>query len=155
MTQEVVILIGLQAAGKSTFYRARFAPSHALVSMDLLRNNRRPGRRQLVLLDEALRTGRSVVVDNTNPSPQDRAALIDLGRRYGARVIGYYFAPEPTASLERNRAREGRARVPDVAVFATLNRLQPPDRDEGFDEIYVVRLLPDYGFTVRPWPTGE
>jgi len=33
---ELVIFIGLQATGKSTFYRARFAATHVLVSKDLM-----------------------------------------------------------------------------------------------------------------------
>ncbi len=52
---EVVVLVGLQGSGKSTFYRQRFAATHALVSRDLFRNNPRPSRRQRELLDGALR----------------------------------------------------------------------------------------------------
>ena len=73
---ELVIFVGLQGAGKSSFYRARFAASHVLVSKDRLRNNRRPSRRQGQLIEEALQTGRSVVVDNTNPTVQDRPRLV-------------------------------------------------------------------------------
>ena len=45
MTPELVLLIGLQAAGKSTFYRARFAGTHDWVSKDRFPNNRNPARR--------------------------------------------------------------------------------------------------------------
>jgi hypothetical protein len=41
--------------------------------------------------------------------------------------------------LARNARREDKARVPDVAVFATAKRLVPPSREEGFDELYRVR----------------
>jgi hypothetical protein len=37
---EAVILVGIQAAGKSTFYRERFA-THVRVSLDLLRTRHR------------------------------------------------------------------------------------------------------------------
>ena len=40
--------------------------------------------------------------------------------------------------MERNAAREGRARVPLVGVFSTLVRLVPPALEEGFDRIDVV-----------------
>src|SRR4051812_44216876 len=89
---ELVILCGLQASGKSTFYRAQLSGTHSLVSKDLLRNNRRPARRQIQLLILALEKGKSVVVDNTNPTVADRAELILLGRSYGATIIGYHFA---------------------------------------------------------------
>ena len=39
---ELVIFVGLQASGKSTFFRERFATTHELVSKDLLRNNKNP-----------------------------------------------------------------------------------------------------------------
>ena len=87
---ELVILCGLQASGKSRFRRERF-PDHVVVSKDLLRNNRRRERRQRQLIAEALSTGQSVVVDNTNPGPEDRAPLAEIGRRLGARVIGFYL----------------------------------------------------------------
>jgi len=47
---ELVILVGLQASGKSTFYRRHLSGTHVLVSKDLLRNNRRPARRQVQLI---------------------------------------------------------------------------------------------------------
>jgi hypothetical protein len=34
-------------------------------------------------------------------------------------------------SLGRNRGREGKARVPDVAILATAKRLVPPTLAEG------------------------
>ena len=47
---ELIILVGLQAAGKSSFYRARFADTHALVSKDLLGNARGRQGRQMALI---------------------------------------------------------------------------------------------------------
>lgn len=137
---ECVILIGLPAAGKTTFYRERFAATHDHVSKDLMRNVRRPQRRQEQLVSEGLTQGRSVVVDNTNPSVAVRAPLIALARAHGASVVGYYFPTDAADALRRNRAREGRARVPDVAIFTARTRLEPPSLAEGFDRLFVVRL---------------
>src|SRR5262245_35708054 len=84
---ELVIFMGLQGAGKSTFYRERFATTHAHVSLDRLRNSTsRPRHRQSELVAQALAAGQSVVVDNTSPGPADRAPLIALGRDYGAAI---------------------------------------------------------------------
>jgi hypothetical protein len=60
---ECVILIGLPGAGKTTFFRERFAATHDHVSKDLLRNTRYPSRRQPQLLEASLAAGRPVVVD--------------------------------------------------------------------------------------------
>ena len=148
---EVVILIGFQGAGKSTFRAQRFDDTHALVSKDRLRNNRRPERRQRRLIAEALAAGQSVVVDNTNPSVEERASIIEAARAAGARVIGYFFASALDECAARNRERPEDARVPDVGMFATAKRFVRPSRREGFDDILTVQTLPDFRFDIGPY----
>jgi predicted kinase len=89
-------------------------------------------------IDTALAAGRSVVVDNTNPSRETRAPLIALGRRHAAKIVGTFFDTDARTCIMRNREREGRARVPNVAIFATKKKLQVPEIDEGFDELHVI-----------------
>jgi len=137
---ELVVLIGLQGVGKTTFRRFHFDPTHVVVSKDLMPNNRRPECRQTALVTEALRAGRPVVVDNTNPRSADRAALMTIARSCGAKFIGYYFPCTTQFALARNSSRTGKARVPDVGIFATARALQPPILAEGFDELYRVRV---------------
>ena len=136
---ELVILIGLQGSGKSTFCGERFTGTHTHVSRDDLRGTRNPARRQTEMVDSALGAGRNVVVDNTNARRTDRATLIAQAKRWGAQVVGYYFEPDLRLSLMRNRSRGESQRVPDVAIFATKKRLTAPSMDEGFDELYSVR----------------
>jgi predicted kinase len=144
---EVVILIGLPGAGKTTFFHQRFAATHAHVSRDLFPHNRQPAQRQTTLIGEALTRGRSVVVDNTNASRAERLGIFTEARRRGARVVGYVFDCTPADCLARNAQREGKARVPAVGIFATAKRFQLPDGSETFDALYVVRP--------RPGPTFE
>jgi predicted kinase len=151
---DLVIFIGLQASGKTSFYRAHFAGSHAHLSKDNFPNNRNPNRRQLVLLEEALAAGRSAVVDNTNPSAADRALLIALGRSLGARIIGYYFESRMEECKGRNQGRAGKARVPDVALHATMKKLERPTPSEGFDELFFVRMDGSGGWVVSAWQEG-
>jgi predicted kinase len=151
MTPELVLFVGLQASGKFSFYRARCADTHDLVSKDRFPNNRNPARRQRQLVEEALAAARSVVVDNTNPTVEERAELIVLGRSLGATVVGDYFESRVADCLERNRQREGKARVPNVALYATRKRLCVPSRAEGFDRLHYVRLVGEGGFEVMDW----
>ncbi len=148
---ELVLFIGLQGSGKSTFQRQRFADTHVLVSKDLWPHARRKEARQRRYISEALAAGRSVVVDNTNPSPEVRAPLIALGREHGARIVGYAFASDLKLCLARNARRQGRARVPEVALFATVKQLRWPSRAEGFDALYQVTLTPEGDFRVEEW----
>ncbi|OKJ99052.1 kinase [Amycolatopsis sp. CB00013] len=146
---EVVILIGLQASGKSTFFRRVFADTHVHLSKDHFPNAKQRQRRQLRMLAEALEEGRSVVVDNTNPSPEEWTPLIEVARRHGARVSGYWFPPDLEGSQERNARRSGKTRVPDVGLYATLKRLRRPSAEDGFDELYTVGFDGEGGFVVE------
>ncbi|TDQ45527.1 ATP-binding protein [Actinorugispora endophytica] len=152
---EVAILVGLQASGKTTFYRRRLAGTHEHVSKDTFPNARRPGARQARMITEALARGRDVAVDNTNPSPLEWRPIVEAARDHGARVVGYWFPADPAGSLERNARREGRARVPDVGVYATLGRLCRPGPEDGFDALYTVRFDGAGGFDVRRDALGD
>jgi len=148
---ELVLFIGLQGSGKSSFYRERFAGTHVLVSKDLWPHARRRESRQRRLISESLAAGRSVVVDNTNPAIEGRAPLIALGKAHGARVVGYAFESRLEDCLARNAQREGRARVPEVALYATRKVLHWPGRAEGFDALCFVRFTPEGTFDVTDW----
>lgn len=138
MTPELIIFVGIQASGKSTYYHNHFAATHVHVSKDLMPNTRDRDARQLRLIEAALEQGKPVVVDNTNPTPLVRAPLVEIARRHGARVLAYYFETTVKDAVARNRQREGKARVPDVAIFVTAKKLVPPGFNEGFDEVRVI-----------------
>jgi predicted kinase len=147
---ECVIFIGLPASGKTTFYQRRFAGTHRHISKDHWPNASNKDARQAEAMRAALSRGESVVVDNTNPSATDRAPAIALAREYGARVIGYVFTATTREAVGRNRGREGKARVPDVAIFTKAKRMAGPTAAEGFDELYSVAIAADGQFTVQP-----
>ena len=132
-------MVGLQGCGKSTWVRQNLAATHAVVSKDHWPNARRKDERQARVVAEHLSGGRSVVVDNTNPRVEDRAPLIELARGAQVAVRAVWLDVELRTCLERNLAREGRARVPIHGVLATRKRLVPPTTDEGFARVDVVR----------------
>jgi predicted kinase len=145
----VAVLVGLQASGKTTFCQRMLGPGFVVVSKAHFRHARHPQRRQMHLVEEALSTGRDVVVDNTNPSPQEWAPLIDAARAHGARVIAYWFPPDLAGSLQRNAARPDEARIPEIGLRATLARLLRPRVQDGFDEVFAVEFDGAGGFIVR------
>jgi len=142
---ECVVLIGLPGAGKTTFYRQRY-PAHDHISKDTIPNSANKQARQDAALRRALAAGRPVIVDNTNVSPADRAAVIAIAREFDARVVGYYIEAATRDAVARNEGRTGRAKVPKVAIFTAAKRLVPPSASEGFDELHTVRALADGGF---------
>ena len=144
---EAVVLCGIQATGKSTFCRDRFFASHVRVSMDMLKTRHREG----LLVQACIEGKQPFVVDNTNPSREERSRYISAARSAGFRVVGYYFASRISEALQRNGQRPERERIPDVGVKGTSGRLQLPARSEGFDELYYVRLNDGGGFDVQEW----
>ncbi|MET8139448.1 ATP-binding protein [Sphaerisporangium sp. NPDC005288] len=145
----MAILVGLQGSGKTTFYRRLLARTHVHVSKDAFPNARKRQRRQLRMVQEALAEGRNVAVDNTNPSADEWRPLIDIARANDAPVVGYWFPPDVAGSLERNAARAGKTRVPEVGIYATLKRLRRPRPADGFDQIFQVGFDGDGGFTIE------
>lgn len=141
MKPELVVFTGLQASGKTTFYRERFALTHVHVSKDAWPNARKKEARQRRLIAEHLRIGQSVVVDNTNPTRDERDPLVAIARALGARVSSYSFVTAVEEALQRNSRREGRARVEDVEIYAVAKRLVSPTDDEDFDQRFEVRLI--------------
>jgi predicted kinase len=152
---ECLIFIGLPGAGKSTLFRERFAGTHVHVSKDLWPNATAREARQQKLIDESLAAGFSVVVDNVNASPADRAPLIAIARTYQARVTGYFFDVSTRAAVARNAERTGRAKVPNVAIFTAAKRLQPPRFAEGFDELVRVEIAEDRALTTSTYHEPE
>lgn len=144
---EAVVLIGIQGAGKSTFYQQRFFDTHVRLSLDLLKTR----RRERTLLEACLVTGQRCVIDNTNATVAERANYISAARAAGFRVVGYFFEPDPKGSMERNNRREGRRRVPPAGLFGTLKRLQRPRMAEGFDGLFLVNLSAAGEFVARSW----
>ena len=135
---ECVILVGLPGAGKSTFVRSRFT-HYTHVSKDTFPAHARDKQaRQDAAIRASLAAGRSVVVDNTNVTRADRAAIITIAREFGARIVGYYLDVTIREAVARNERREGRAKVPKVAIFTCAKKLVPPTLEEGFDELQTV-----------------
>lgn len=150
---ELVVLVGLQGSGKSSFVTRYFKDTHAHVSKDLFPHNRDKPRRQRQLIDDALAAGRSVVVDNTNARREDRVALIAQARVHGARVVCYWIDASVATCIRRNAKRTGRAHVPVVGILATSKRFEPPVADEGFDALYLARLNEETdAFEITPLP---
>jgi predicted kinase len=136
---ELVVMTGLQGCGKSTWVAGHLAGTHVVVSKDHWPHARRREARQRQVVAELLAEGRSVVVDNTNPSVEDRAPLIAAARAAGVPVRCVWVDTPLQTCLERNEARQGRARVPLVGLYATAGRFAAPSIAEGFDGVEVVR----------------
>lgn len=143
---EAVIFMGIQGAGKSSYFRERFFGTHIRIGMDLMKTRHRETR----FLDLCLDSGMRFVVDNTNPTREERARYIAPAKAAHFRVIGFYFRSSVEECLRRNDARLGAERVPGVAIRSAAKRLEQPTLAEGFDQLWNVRIE-DGRFMTEEW----
>ena len=141
---ELIIFIGCQASGKSTFFKRYFSDTHIRLNLDMLKTR----HRERILFQACLAAKQKCVIDNTNPSQLDRKIYIQGAKDAHFKVISYYFDSCLDDALLRNEQREGKAKIPRVGVISTFKKLEIPELKEGFDEIYQVSLYQENDFNV-------
>ena len=142
---EMILFIGIQATGKSSFYRHRFFRTHVRLNLDMLKTR----HRETVLLKACLETKTLFVVENTNVTRQERNRYIQSAREAGFRIIGYMFESRAADAIKRNQERPEPDRVPAVAIYTAAKRLELPSPSEGFDQLFGVRLQGADNFEVQ------
>ena len=125
----------------------QFFKSHIRLSLDMLRTR----HREQLLLDACLAAKQPFVIDNTNPTVEERARYIIPAHAHRFSVIGYYFQSNAQASLERNASRTGADRIPDKGLLGTYKRLQLPTFDEGFNQLFYVSIGENNEFVIQEW----
>ncbi|PZE21336.1 ATP-binding protein [Paenibacillus xerothermodurans] len=131
---ECVIFVGIQASGKSTFYKEKFFNTHMRINLDMLKTR----HRENIYLAAGFQAKQPFVVDNTNATIEHRKKYIELAKQQKFKIIGYYFEPDYAQSIKRNNARTGKEKVPVVGISSVMKKLQAPNWNEGFDELYRV-----------------
>lgn len=162
MQKTVVILTGPQASGKSRFASGIEAEGPEMwvrVNQDLLKTR----AKCLAVAKEALQQGKSVVVDNTNPTKDVRALWTQLARDQGTqRVVSVHFdltLDEATHNdhyrskrwlAKRTNGEDAAAGGPPAppklpksmpaVAFATYYKtlVKPSKENEDLDEVYTV-----------------
>lgn len=148
LAREVVMLVGMPAAGKST-YSTRF------VDQGYVRFNRDERGGSLLELaravDRELTGGATkIVVDNTYASRATRAPVIAIAKQHGATIRGIVVAtPIEQAQanaaariLAKHDALHGPGEILPSAQFRYRREYDPPALDEGFDALDEVQAPP-------------
>ena len=136
-----IIFVGIQGCGKTTFYRKRIEPyvkDWMHISMDELHNK----NAEAAMVQECIDNRRSFVIDNTNPTKEDRKRYLDMLEGKGYRVMCYFFQSRVKDCIERNALRG--ETVPAKAIAATSNKLELPSRDEGFTDMLYIKVIPPH-----------
>jgi predicted kinase len=143
---QLVVFCGVQGAGKTSFYRFGFFETHVRVNLDMLRSR----ERERILVEACIAARQRFVVDNTNPTVESRRLYIEPAKAAGFEVVGYTFPSTPRDALAVNARRPLHQQLTTKAVLETLERIEPPTMEEGFDALYAVRMDGEGGFAVDP-----
>ncbi|WP_041233798.1 AAA family ATPase [Cylindrospermum stagnale] len=144
---EAIIFIGIQGAGKSTFFKSCFFNTHIRINLDMLKTR----NREKIIFHACLEAKQRFVIDNTNPTVEDRQRYIPLAKANNFRVIGYYFDVKLEDCKKRNQKRPPKQVIPLPGILATYKKMTPPTWEEGFDAIYSVKNYLNKPFVVEEW----
>ena len=102
MDKTCILFTGLQASGKTTFYREQF-PTLPHVNLDTLHTR----NREKMLLEDCFGSGAAFVVDNTNPTRKDRERYIGPAKETDTGSSGTISSqPSPPVWRETGKEKE-------------------------------------------------
>lgn len=143
---EAIIFVGIQASGKSTYYKNNLFNTHLRISNDLLKTK----NREKLLLEFCKYTNMPFVVDNTNFSKEIRRHYLNFCKEIEFSVKCYYFKTDLQRSILWNSKRIGNDRIPDVGILGTHKKMEIPTVEEGFHELFYVDFV-DGNFVLMDW----
>ena len=146
----LILLCGASGSGKSTFAQSHFAQTE-VVSSDQCRalvaddeSDQSVTAQAFALLheivDKRLEVGRLTVVDATNTKREDRASLLELGRKWDVLSTAIIFDLPLEVCLERNEQRSDRS-IPEHAIkrqHKAIHRSKKHIRKDGFSRSYII-----------------
>ncbi|XP_066299427.1 bifunctional polynucleotide phosphatase/kinase-like [Branchiostoma lanceolatum] len=144
--QEVVVLVGPPAGGKSTFCKRHLAAhGYTAINRDTLKTQ---AKCQQVTKD-ALKSGKSVVIDNTNSSKAVRAEYIAIAKKAGVPVRCFQMVTPFDLAHHLNYFRQTQTkgkvrRIPDVAYNVFKKNFEEPTTAEGFSEVKKIEFQANF-----------
>ncbi|KAE8880165.1 hypothetical protein PF005_g16674 [Phytophthora fragariae] len=132
--QEIVVLVGPPASGKS-FFAKTYLGSYTIVSQDELRTTANCKKKCL----EAIVHKKSVVIDNTNREPRARKEWMFIAQEKNLPIRCFEMdVPKPLSMhLNTFRSLTEQKKIPDVAIHGFYKNFVPPTVNEGFAEVCV------------------
>lgn len=147
-------MVGISGSGKTTLTWKAF-PKHIHISLDKIKQMpkratinlqaRYDGAEKLdrdrrvehVMVSDALRHNKNVVIDDTNLTRKVRQRHIRLAGRYAATVNVVFFSNIQKALKQNSLRQEGK--LVDAVLLSQATQLEPPIKDEGINYIQVIK----------------
>ncbi|XP_061682454.1 bifunctional polynucleotide phosphatase/kinase [Syngnathoides biaculeatus] len=144
---EVIVAVGFPASGKSTFFHTHIvSKGYDYVNRDMLGS----WQSCVVACERALKEGRSVAIDNTNPDPESRKRYVDVAKAAGVSCRCFHFSATLEQAKHNNRFREmvpsesKHMKVNDMVFQSYKKHFVAPALSEGFSEILSIHFVPNF-----------
>ena len=99
--QEVILFVGAPGAGKSTFWQNNLS-DYVRVNNDTLKTK----EKCMKVCREALDSGKSAVIDNTNPDKDTRSRYTKIAKEKNVPIRCFYFDYEKQICMHNNKQRK-------------------------------------------------
>jgi bifunctional polynucleotide phosphatase/kinase len=133
--QEMIILIGSPASGKSTLTKKYF-PNYVHLENDILKTP----TKMLNAARRELMAGKSIVIDATNPTMEKRDIYLKLAKSLKVATKAIYIKSvliDKAIEYDRGRALKTGKHIPKVAFYTYRKRLEEPNENE-FEDLIIL-----------------
>lgn len=145
---ELILLVGVPASGKSTF-RDTFFPEAAIVNPDSFIGYTKENpwtsvgamiawkKSDELLIEYISQCEEKIVFDATFITPKRRKKYIKIAKQNNIKVSAIYLEIPLKVAKERNAKRDPYRTVPEKTIIEMYEKLVPPAKEEGFDEVFL------------------
>lgn len=131
--KEMIIMVGMMGSGKS--YIAKKLGSN-IVNRDTLGTMKKCD----LTCERLAKLSEHIIIDNTNPTKESRSMFINIGKKYGYKIICIVMDTPIEISQHNMRYRHYKSNgnielIPDIAYRIFLKKYEEPNYDEGIDVI--------------------
>ncbi|XP_041376109.1 uncharacterized protein F21D5.5-like isoform X2 [Gigantopelta aegis] len=149
-SQEIVVFAGYPASGKSFFARTYMAPKgYVVVNRDTLGT----WQKCVSECNRAIKEGKSVVVDNTNPDKESRQRYVTCAVKSGVpcRCFVFNMSKDHIRHNERFREITDKTHKPvnDMIINSFKSKFTEPKMEEGFKEVVKINFVPKFESSVH------
>ena len=141
-TQEIIVLVGYPASGKSTFAKTYLLPNgYAHVNRDTLGTIHKCKS----AATDALEAKQSVVIDGPNPNVEARSDWVALARQFQVPIRCYQLLTDLNLAKHLNTVRAvtvtGTKPISSGVYNVFKSKFQEPKTSEGFTEVKKIQFI--------------